>query len=436
MAAGNAASKEFENTNASQAGDYATLLHELQVRQLELEIQNEALQQGNAALEHAKADIEAGLQRYSALYELAPLAYFTLDHEGQVLKTNRMGQAWFGEAPPGAAPERFAALLDETSLPSFHHFLQEIFEGGAPLRRKSGELRLRPQQGQNAAVVELTGIAVAGQDSCNVAMVDMTERIEARQEIERLNEALEMRVIQLGEANDELEAYSSAVAHDLQTPLTAMDGFRVLLERALQEGDSAQARHCLDRMGSLIGQMGQTSSGLLSLARVSRGTLQWADCDLTRMAEDIVQALREHNPAREVALEIEPGLHAHGDPALMRQLLANLLGNAWKFTQGKSQARIRLGRDESTRASARQCWFVIEDNGAGFDMAHAGRLFGAFERLHSPSEFPGSGIGLATVKRIVTRHGGHISASAVPGQGARFRFSLPTQPEARTATKN
>lgn len=411
--------------------NHASLLHELQVRQLELEIQNEALQQGNDALERAKADIEAGLQRYSALYELAPLAYFTLDSQGLVLKTNRLGQARLGQALHAAKPQRLSALLEGACLPVFNDFLQKIFQPVGPDVREKCELRLQARPGQATAIVELTGMAVAGQASCNIAMVDMTDRIAAGQEIERLNQVLEMRVTQLGAANDDLEAFSSAVAHDLQTPLTALDGFRVLLERALQEGESAQARHCAKRIGTLIAQMGQTTSGLLSLARVSRGTLQWADCDLTRMSMDIVHALREHNPARQVEVEVEAGLYAHGDPALLRQLLANLLGNAWKFTSGRPVARIRLAKEGASGESARHCCFVIEDNGAGFEMAHAGRLFGAFERLHSPSEFPGSGIGLATVKRIVTRHGGHISAFGVPGQGARFRFSLPMRHEFR-----
>lgn len=405
----------------------AALLHELQVRQLELEIQNEALQQGNAALEHAKADIEAGLQRYSALYELAPLAYFTLDSRGLVLKTNKLGQARLGQGLHASSPQQFAALLEEASLPIFDDFLQKIFQPQVQEVSEKCELRLRAGPGYLPAAVEVTGVAVAGQASCNVAMVDMTDRIAAAQEIERLNEALEMRVSQLGEANDDLEAFSSAVAHDLQTPLTAMDGFRVLLERALHEGDSAQARHCAQRIGTLIAQMGQTTSGLLSLARVSRGALHWADCDLTQMSAEIVQALREHNPTRHVEVELEAGLHVYGDPALLRQLLANLLGNAWKFTGGRTDARIRLVSEIVKGPSRCRC-FVIEDNGAGFEMAHAGRLFGAFERLHSASEFPGSGIGLATVKRIVARHGGHISAWGVPGQGARFRFSLPTRP--------
>jgi signal transduction histidine kinase len=271
-------------------------------------------------------------------------------------------------------------------------------------------------------------MAVTGQDSCNIAMVDMADRIEAHKEIERLNDALETRVSQLGEANDELEAFSSSVAHDLQTPLTALDGFRVLLEQALKDGELTQARHCAQRIGTLIAQMGQTTSGLLALARVTRGTLQWVDCDLSRMSTEIAQALREHHPARQVELNIEPGLHACGDPALLRQMLVNLLGNAWKFTSGQPVARIHLAREAA--GANRQVCFVVEDNGAGFEMAHAGRLFGAFERLHSSSEFPGSGIGLATVKRIVARHGGHISASGVPGQGARFRFSLPAVPRA------
>lgn len=314
------------------------------------------------------------------------------------------------------------------SLPAFNGFLEQLFHSQAPEPevQKTCALRLQPNAAVAAASVELSGISVIGQDSCNVAMVDITERIEAREEIERLNQALEIRVSQLGEVNDDLEA-SSAVAHDLQTPLTAMDSFKVMLEQALQTRDQALARHCTVRIGSLISQMTQTVEGLLALARVSTAPLRRADCDLTQMGADILQALREHSPTREVAFELEPGLLAQGDPALVRQLLANLLGNAWKFTAGFPLARIRLA-SERAQAHTLECRFVVEDNGAGFEMAHAERLFNPFERLHSVQEFPGSGIGLATVKRIVTRHGGQVSAYGAPGQGARFCFSLPTRP--------
>ncbi len=405
---------------------HANLLHELQVRQLELEIQNEALQQGNDALEHAKADIEEGLKRYAALYELAPLAYFTLSPEGLVLKTNRLGQARLGPVSSKAGPQQLAALVDDSSLPAFHAFLQQLFEEPGTEPRRVCDLHLRASGFASKTAVELTGMACAGQASCNIAMVDMTERSQTRQEIERLNQALEMRVDQLGAANEDLEAFSSAVAHDLQSPLTALDGFRFLLERALNNGDQAAAKHCAQRIATLVAQMGQTTSGLLSLAHAARGPLQWADCDLTRMCAEILQPLRERDPARQVEVDLQPGLQARGDPALLHQLLANLLGNAWKFTSAQPMARIRLASENhEVHPGGLRC-FMLEDNGAGFEMAQAVRLFDVFERLHSASEFPGDGIGLATVKRIIKRHGGSISATGEPGKGACFSFCLPT----------
>lgn len=222
-----------------------------------------------------------------------------------------------------------------------------------------------------------------------------------------------------------LDDFASSAAHDLQMPLAALDGFRMQLEHALIEGDQGQAQYCLQRIGDVTRQMKQLTAGLLTLASVGHVDLHRQPVNLSSLAQQVIDELREQEPLRQVLVQIEPELTVQGDPVLLRQALHNLLGNAWKFTRHQPQASIYVGAEHSADG---QTFYVVRDNGVGFDMAYAPRLFKPFERLHSQEEFAGSGIGLATVQRIVSRHGGDISAKGKPGQGAVFRFSLSPPP--------
>ena len=223
-------------------------------------------------------------------------------------------------------------------------------------------------------------------------------------------------------ANHELETFSYTVSHDLRSPLVTVQGFNQLLGKELGALASPKARHYLDRIGEAVEHMGRLVDGLLALSQVSRSRLLLGEVDVGAIAGDILAMLRRSDPAREVAIEIQKDLRVRADSRLMASLLENLLGNAWKFSAGTANARIQVGRASQTPS---EVVLFVKDNGAGFDMAHAGQLFSAFERLHKPGEFPGMGIGLATVHRIVTRHGGRVWAEAAPGQGACFYFTLP-----------
>lgn len=256
------------------------------------------------------------------------------------------------------------------------------------------------------------------------------ERKRAQEEILRLNASLEDRVQQrtgqLEFANKQLEAFSYSVSHDLRTPLSAVDGFSNLLSRDLGKGVEAErSRHYLSRIRAGVAQMGELIDALLSLAQVSRTSLRWDQVDLSAMAEAIFAALREREPAREVLLDIQPGLQAHGDARLLQQVLANLLGNAWKFSGKQPQTLISFRRESAIDGDD---VYAVRDNGAGFDMTYADKLFGAFQRLHTVSEFSGTGVGLATVHRIITRHGGKVWATSEPGHGAIFYFTLGNAP--------
>ena len=258
---------------------------------------------------------------------------------------------------------------------------------------------------------------------------DIGERRAAQNEIMRLNAELEQRVrqrtAQLELANQELQAFSYSVAHDLRAPLAAIGGFGHALEKELGDAPSERALRYLSRMREGAVRTSDMIDALLSLAQLTRTELRWEQADLTALAYAAAQACREQAPGRDVACTVQPGLLVHGDPRLLALVMDNLLGNAWKFTAGQQRAAIEVG---SLPGPEGETVYFVRDNGVGFDMAYANNLFGAFQRLHRQSEFGGSGIGLANVRRIISRHTGRIWAHSQPGRGATFYFTLGAEP--------
>jgi light-regulated signal transduction histidine kinase (bacteriophytochrome) len=253
---------------------------------------------------------------------------------------------------------------------------------------------------------------------------DVTERKRADAAIRTLHAELEERVRQrtreLDAVNQELEAFSYSVSHDLRAPLRAIGSFnRLLLEDHAAQLDD-DGRRILERVQANAERMGRLIDDLLALSRVTRTALQRQPVNLSTIAREVAADLREAEPARQVDFSIAPDLVVDGDPALLRVALENLLANAWKFTSKHATARIELG----AAGSSGELVYFVRDDGAGFEMRFADRLFGAFQRLHSAADFEGSGIGLATVQRIVHRHGGRIWAEGAPEKGATFFFTL------------
>ena len=255
---------------------------------------------------------------------------------------------------------------------------------------------------------------------------DVTEQRRAAAEVARLNADLERlvesRTAQLEAANRELESFAYSISHDLRAPLRALDGFsEILLEDHGDVLDDAGRSH-LRRIQAAAAHMAELMDGLLQLSRLSREEIELRPVDLSALGAEVVEALRAEDPGRDVDVAIAPDLTTSADPKLLRIVLDNLLGNAWKFTSRHETARIELGAEGTDDGSA----FFVRDDGAGFDQVYAKNLFGAFQRLHTTDEFQGTGIGLATVQRIVHRHGGTVWAEGEVEKGATFWFTLGT----------
>jgi PAS domain S-box-containing protein len=311
---------------------------------------------------------------------------------------------------PEQMPELVA--MEAASLQSMADFEMEL-----RMCRTDGEwrwlqVRSRPRRKANGQIL-WDGVAA-----------DITELKQAEEEILKLNTSLEQRVeertAELLAANRELDAFAYAVSHDLRAPLRAMNGFSQALVEDCGEQLQGEAHVYLDQIILASRHMGDLIDGLLTLSRSTREELHRDQLDLSESAGLIRNELVRQDPDRPVAWQIEPGMPARGDARMLEVVMRNLIGNAWKYTAGAPAPLIRVYMEERDGS---RC-YCIADNGAGFDMSHSERLFKPFQRLHRQDEFPGIGIGLATVQRIVHRHGGEISAEAEPGKGAIFRFTL------------
>jgi signal transduction histidine kinase len=248
--------------------------------------------------------------------------------------------------------------------------------------------------------------------------------VRSRLLAEKAGRDLEDANHELEATNRELEAFSYSVSHDLRAPLRSIDGFSQILVEDYADEIDEEGRDYLTRVRSASQRMGTLIDDILGLSRVTRGSMERKRLDLGALAEEVAEELREARPERKVEFSAQKGLEVWGDPKLLRVALVNLIGNAWKFTAKKPEARVEFGLSENLSHRGRVPVYYVRDNGAGFDEAYSAKLFGAFQRLHRADEFEGTGIGLATVQRVVHRHGGRIWAEGEVGRGATFYFTL------------
>jgi PAS domain S-box-containing protein len=339
-------------------------------------------------------------------------AFLALDRELRITYANRRMAALFRVEPEdaiGSPLSRFTSPLREGAAALAHY--DEALHTGKPVAFETlvssqwFETRIYPFAGGIAAYVR-----------------DVTQQKSEQERMVALNAQLERRVAartaQLEFANRELESFSYSVSHDLRAPLRAIDGFSAALVEEYESELDDRARGYLSRVRAAARRMSDLIDALLDLARVARAPIAFVEVDLSRLAGAVVDELREHEPDRAIHVEIAPGLRAAGEPKLVAVVLQNLIGNAWKFTRHTERPRVEVGRTFEGE-------FFVRDNGAGFEMAYVKKLFGAFARLHSADDYEGTGIGLATVARIVHRHGGTIRAEGHVGKGATFTFTLP-----------
>jgi light-regulated signal transduction histidine kinase (bacteriophytochrome) len=254
---------------------------------------------------------------------------------------------------------------------------------------------------------------------------DITQRLAHKRQIMELNQVLAERVRQrtaeLETANAELRSFAHSLAHDLRSPIAAIEGFGGALAECLDTNSLGSAHHYVQGMRSAARRMHEFVEALLSMAQVSQAQLVPSDVNLSPMAHSVFAELRDADRFRQVDIYVQPGMMTRGDRRLLRMLVENLLRNAWKFTSQKPSAAISFSAE---RRPGGELIYCVRDNGAGFDMKYAEKLFRTFQRLHTESEFPGTGVGLANVARIVSRHGGRVWAEASPGDGAAFYFAL------------
>jgi light-regulated signal transduction histidine kinase (bacteriophytochrome) len=252
------------------------------------------------------------------------------------------------------------------------------------------------------------------------AIRDITGRKLVEEEVRKLNDSLQRHAAQLEASNKELEAFSYSVSHDLRTPLRGIDGFSQALMEDYGDKLDERAKITFGRIRAAGKRMAQLIDDLLNLSRIARIELRPQEVDLSALAKGILAELQQREPGRTVECVVPDGIVGQGDTRLLQMVLENLLGNAWKFTSKTSGGRIELG---TTKPNGQTNYFV-RDNGAGFDMTYANKLFGVFQRLHTAAEFPGTGVGLSIVQRIIHRHGGQIWAESEPDKGATFSFTL------------
>lgn len=350
-------------------------------------------------------------ERFRTLVSQAGDGIFIADSDGRYVDVNPAGCAMLGYTLPELRRLNIFDIVTPEEEASIRQEKGALFSG-QPVRF---ELQFRRKDG-SVFPGELSGRLLS--DGRLLGLVrDMTER---RQLLRSLEERVAVRTAEYAELNRQLESFSYSVSHDLRAPVRAIAGFSSLLLQDHSDALDERARNHLARIHAAAGHMNELIEGLLQLAQVSHHALKHEHVDLSLLVQDEIRRLREHDPARNVSVDCPAAIAAGGDARLLRIMIHNLLENAWKYTGATTDAHIEFGRESQDAETV----YFVRDNGAGFDMQFAEQLFKPFHRLHSAKQFSGAGIGLATVARIIERHGGRIWAQAAPHNGATFYFTL------------
>jgi PAS domain S-box-containing protein len=425
------------------------LLHELEVHQIELELQN-------AELRQAREEMEEMLERYTELYDFAPVGYFTLSRSGVISVSNLAGATLLGLERSRLMGRNFGDFIAPEDRTAFSSFLDRVGSGEGKMELETG---LLPQgEGGAKLFVRLEGSASSAGQLFRVAVVDITkrkqvedelgryrehlewlvaertlsleaeitERRRAELEVKELNSSLEQRVVErtceLEATIRDLQTFSYSVSHDLRTPLRSINSFATVLLEDYSQSLNDEGKRLLNSIVKRTVNMGILIDDLLSFAKNSRQKLAIQEIDLAGLARELVEKLSGEG-AGGVEFRIAQLPKAIGDRSMIAQVLENLLSNAVKFSGKVENPVVELGFYQE---EGEQIYFV-KDNGVGFDMKYVNAIFGVFQRLHNSEDFEGTGVGLAIVEQIITKHGGKVWAQSAPGEGATFYFSLPRQ---------
>lgn len=376
---------------------------------------------------HAERALRRAHQKLALHIERTPLGVVEFDSALHIVQWNAAAERIFGYPRAQVVGRTAELLVPSHLLPNVQMLFRRLLDGEGAVSVIENLARDGRRIHCEWYSTPLTG--EGGEVEGAIALVnDITALVESRNEVVALNRTLEQRVEQrtreLEAANRELESFSYSVSHDLRTPLRAIDGFSQLLgAQCGDERTGATARDYLERIRAAAQRMGEIIDDLLDLARVGRTPLTLDEVDLSGLARLIVDELARAHPQRVVETAVADGITVRADRRLLRIALENLIGNAWKFTEGSPHARIEVGSVPHPGGRI----IYVRDNGIGFDMRYVDKLFGAFQRLHAADQFPGAGIGLATVHRIIDRHGGNIWAESKVGEGATFYFTVPRE---------
>jgi len=389
------------------------LFHELQVHQIELEMQN-------AELRQVRDEVESALAKYTDLYDFAPVGYLTLNRNGVVLAANLTAAGLLGIERSRLTGRHFELFVAAEARQNFAEFLGTVFLCKS---RQSCEVTISAE-GNLPFFVQIEAVAFESEQEqeCRVAMIDISVRRQLEEKLEIMHTDLSARAVELEIANIELEAFNYSVSHDLRSPLTVINSYCQVVLELCGNNLNEECRGYIREMYAGTLRMNQLIDSLLDFSRIKHVEMRGDKIDLSKMANEVALGLSLSAPERRVTFRIASGVTVEGDAGLLRVVLDNLIGNAWKYTGSQAETVIEFG---VTKVKGKPACFV-RDNGPGFDMEHADRLFIPFQRLPG-AKAEGHGIGLATVERIVRRHGGRVWAESEPGKGATFLFTLENQ---------
>jgi PAS domain S-box-containing protein len=351
------------------------------------------------------------------ILETSPLGMVIFDSSGQCVFANDASAAISGGGKEQIRQQNFCRIASWKQA-GLLDMAERVLDGGIP---EHSQTHIKSMFGKEVWIEpRMSRFASGGEPHLLLVYDDITERKSGEEQIRKLNLDLMERTEELTRINKELESFSYSVSHDLRAPLRSINGFsRIILDQYLDKLDQ-EGQEYLQIITSECKRMGLLIDDLLSLSRLSRKEISQETADLSGMVETIAAELRRREPGRQVDFIIAPGIKATGDKVLLQSVLENLMNNAWKFTGRHPVARIEFGATEQDGKAV----YFVRDDGAGFDMKYSGKLFGAFQRLHGTDEFPGNGIGLAAIQRIIHRHGGRVWAESVVEKGATFYFTL------------